>query len=149
MAWPLRRQARTRRQSRRLGRRSCRGDDGAAVVEFVLVGSLLLFVALGVIQVGLLLHARNVLAADAAEGARRAASLGVDPTAGASTAEQLARRSVPGIGRDLSCSSRQSAGPGGLAIAEVTCSAELKMTFVPVGSVHISVTGRSLKETAQ
>jgi Flp pilus assembly protein TadG len=149
MRWPPRRPVRVRPTSRHVRRRASPRDEGAAVVEFVLVGSLLLFVALGVIQVGLLLHARNVLAADAAEGARRAASRGVDVTTGGPTAEQLARSSVPGIGRDLACSSRQATGPGGLAVAEVTCSANLKMTFVPVGSVHVSVTGRSMKETAR
>jgi Flp pilus assembly protein TadG len=143
MPWPLR-----QRVDRRSATRGDGSDEGAAVVEFVLVGSLLLFVAMGVIQVGLLLHARNVLAADAAEGARRAASRGVDVATGAFTAEELARRSVPGIGRELSCSARQAAGPGGLAIAEVSCSANLRMTFVPIGSVRVSVTGRSLKEPA-
>ena len=132
------------------GDRGDRGEAGAAIVEFVLVGALLLFLTLGVIQVGLLLHARNVLAADAAEGARRAASLTADVAAGGAAAEQLARGSVPGLSRDgLSCRARQTAAPGGAPIAEVTCTADLHMTFVPLGSVHVSVTGRSLKEVAQ
>jgi Flp pilus assembly protein TadG len=124
-------------------------QDGAAAVEFVLVGALLLFVALGVIQVGLLLHARNVLAADAAEGARHAASLGVDPASGASVASDLARRSVPGLGDRLTCTARQLAGPDGIPVAEVTCSADLDLGVFQVGSVHVSVTGRSLKEVAR
>ncbi|HMA48085.1 MAG TPA: TadE family protein [Frankiaceae bacterium] len=37
---------------------------------------MLLFLFLGVVQVGMVQHVRNVLAADAAEGARHAASLG-------------------------------------------------------------------------
>lgn len=77
-----------------------RDETGAAVVDFVLVGTLLLFVTFGVIQVGLVLHARNVLAADAAEGARHAASLAVPIGSGAMVAEDLARRSVPGAGED-------------------------------------------------
>jgi Flp pilus assembly protein TadG len=122
------------------------GEEGAAVVEFVLVGALLLFVTLGVIQVGLLLHARNVLAADAAEGARHAASLGADPASGAAVAADLARGSVPGL-TDLTCTARQLAGPGGFAVAEVTCAGDLALGVFHAGAVHVSVTGRSLQET--
>lgn len=123
-------------------------DSGAAVVEFVLVGTLLLFVVFGVIQVGLVLHARNVLAADAAEGARHAASLAVPVDSGAAVATNLAQRSVPGLAPGLNCQARQTTGADGLAIAEVTCDAHLRLTFLPVGDIHVSVTGRSLKETA-
>ena len=123
-------------------------EDGAAIVEFVLVGALLLFVTLGIVQVALLLHARNVLAANAAEGARHAASLGVDPASGAVVAERLARDGVPGLGNNLRCTSRQVAGDDGLALAEVTCSADLQLGIFYAGSVHVSVTGRSLKELA-
>ena len=123
-----------------------RDEAGAAVVEFVLVGALLLFVAFGVIQVGLVLHARNVLAADAAEGARHAASLSVAISSGGPVAEELARRSVPGAGRDLTCTARQTTGAGGLLLAEVTCATRLHLSFVPMGSIHVSVTARSLKE---
>ncbi len=117
-------------------------------MEFVLVGALLLFVAFGVLQVGLVLHARNVLAADAAEGARHAASLAVPVSSGASVATDLARRSVPGLAPGLSCRARQTAGPDGLTLAEVTCDARLRLAFLPVGEVHVTVTGRSLKEVA-
>ena len=129
--------------------RVARDEAGAAVIEFVLVGALLLFVAFGVIQVGLILHARNVLAADAAEGARHAASLNVPVSSGGPVAEELARRSVPGAGRGLTCTSRQTTGSGGLLLAEVTCVADLHVSFVPMGSVHVSVTARSLKEVVQ
>jgi Flp pilus assembly protein TadG len=126
-----------------------RDETGSAVVEFVLVGALLLFVMFGVIQVGLVLHARNVLAADAAEGARHAASLSVPVSSGATLAEELARRSVPGAGDGLTCTSRETAGAGGLQLAEVTCTADLHLAFVPMSSVHVTVTGRSLKEVTQ
>jgi Flp pilus assembly protein TadG len=126
-----------------------RDETGSAVVEFVLVGALMLFVTFGVIQVGLVLHARNVLASDAAEGARHAASLSVPVSSGATVAEDLAKRSVPGAGKGLTCTSREATGAGGLELAEVTCVADLQLTFVPMGSIHLSVTGRSIKEVAQ
>jgi len=47
-----------------------RDDSGAAVVEFLLVSIVLIALLMGVVQVGLYLHVRNVVAASAAEGAR-------------------------------------------------------------------------------
>jgi Flp pilus assembly protein TadG len=126
-----------------------RDETGAAVVDFVLVGALMLFVTFGVIQLGLVLHARNVLASDAAEGARHAASLSVPVSSGATVAEDLAKHGVPGAGKDLTCTSREATGAGGLELAEVTCVANLHLAFVPMGSVHLSVTGRAIKEVAR
>ena len=51
-----------------------RGDSGAAVVDFAMVGALLTVLFLGVLQLGLALHVRNTLTAAAAEGARYAAN---------------------------------------------------------------------------
>ena len=53
-------------------RRPCRRRDerGAAVVDFVLVLVVLVPLVLGILQVALVLHVRNTLAAAAAEGAR-------------------------------------------------------------------------------
>ena len=65
-------------------------DAGAAPVDFVLVGSLLTLLFLGVAQVAIDYHVRNVLAACAAEGARYAANADVaDPQAGADKANAL------------------------------------------------------------
>src|SRR4051812_5098276 len=51
------------------------GEGGAAPVDFVLVGGLLLTpLFLGVVQLGLDLHVRNTLIACASEGARYAAN---------------------------------------------------------------------------
>lgn len=58
-----------------------RSDDaGAAVPEFVMVSGLVVALFLVVFQVGLALHARNVLVSVAAEGARYGANADVsDP----------------------------------------------------------------------
>ena len=70
------------------------------------------------------------------------------PVAPAPTvADDLAQRSVPGLAPGLTCRAQQTAGPGGLAVAEVTCDAGLHLAFLPVGPIHVSVTGRSLKES--
>ena len=49
-------------------------ERGAAVVEFVLVMTILLPLFLGILQLGLFLHVRNTLTACAHEGAREAAN---------------------------------------------------------------------------
>lgn len=50
-----------------------RDDEGSAVVEFVFVSSLLVFLVMGVVQLALVLHVRNTVQDAAAEGARWAA----------------------------------------------------------------------------
>jgi Flp pilus assembly protein TadG len=51
-----------------------RTEQGAAVVDFVLVLVVLVPLFLGILQVGLVLHVRNTLTAAASEGARFAAT---------------------------------------------------------------------------
>jgi Flp pilus assembly protein TadG len=50
------------------------GDRGSAVVDFVLVLVVVVPLFLGILQVALVLHVRNTLAAAASEGARYAAT---------------------------------------------------------------------------
>ena len=47
-----------------------RDDRGSAVIEFVLVGMMLTFLTLAVLQLALALHVRNTVLDAAAEGAR-------------------------------------------------------------------------------
>ena len=44
-----------------------RADDGAAVVDFVLISTLLVFLLFAVLQVAVYFYARNVVAASAAD----------------------------------------------------------------------------------
>lgn len=55
--------------------RRSRAEDGAAVVDFVLVSLVLVPLVLGLVQVALVLHVRNTLTAAATEGARYAATV--------------------------------------------------------------------------
>jgi Flp pilus assembly protein TadG len=71
------------------------GDDGAAVVEFVLVSVLLLGLFLSVVQLGFALYVRNTLVACAADGARYAANADRSPADGAQQTRALIRRSLP------------------------------------------------------
>jgi Flp pilus assembly protein TadG len=63
-----------------------RGDDGSAVVEFVVVVPMLMLLVLATAQVALALHVRSTVTSAAAEGARVAAAAGADPV--------LARRRI-------------------------------------------------------
>lgn len=58
-------------------------EDGAAVVDFVLVTVVLLPLILGILHVALVLHVRNTLTAAASDGARLAATVDAGPVEGA------------------------------------------------------------------
>jgi Flp pilus assembly protein TadG len=123
-------------------------DEGAAVVEFVLIGSLLLLVVLGVVQLALVLHTRNVLSADAAEGARHAANLGRSASSGGPYAGELLRRSLPGAARTVRCTGRPETGAGGVPLTAVTCAGTMPLVLVPLGPrLDLAVTGRAVQET--
>jgi len=113
-----------------------------------MVSTLLLFVFLGVIQVGLVLHIRNTLAANAAEGARHGANLGVDAADGGPYAQRLIAESIPGRS-DTTCTGAQIDGPGGVPLVEVTCEVRVPLSLLPFGGgVTVHVTGHAVKETA-
>lgn len=65
-----------------------RGERGAAVVDFVFVLLLLVPLVVGILQVGLVMHVRNVLSSAASEGARSAARAGAAPADGVTTARR-------------------------------------------------------------
>ena len=68
------------------------GEQGSAVVEFVLVSVLIVVLLLAVLQVAVYVHVRNVVTASAQEGARYAANADVDSALGAGrTVEVVAR----------------------------------------------------------
>lgn len=60
-------------------RRRPGGEHGSAPVDFALVSVLVVALGLGLLQLALGLHVRNVLVDAAGEGARRAALLGGAP----------------------------------------------------------------------
>lgn len=70
------------------------GDEGSAVVEFVLVGVLLTALFLALVQLGLALHVRNTVQASAAEGARYAANADRTRADGEAVARELIRASL-------------------------------------------------------
>lgn len=126
-----------------------RGDDrGSAVAEFALVLILMVMLLLGVLQVGVYLHVRNVVAASAAEGARYAANADVDIGAGAPRSTDLIGRAV-GVrtAANVPCAASPEAGAGGTTLVAVRCRGALPVFFAPLGHLlPVDVVGRALKE---
>jgi Flp pilus assembly protein TadG len=132
----------------RIGRGTS-GDRGAAVVEFVMIAALLMFLLFAVMQVAVYFYVRNIVAAAAADGSRHAASSGVAVDAGGAYADAaVERRLSPTIGHAIPCSGaaeRDSAS--GLPLAVVRCSGHVRSIFFPLGAMlSIDVTSGSLKE---
>ena len=83
-------------------RRALSDDRGSAPVEFVLVGVLLTFLTLAVLQLALALHIRNTVLDAAAEGARFGALADNEPRdAAPRTAELIATAIGPDYARDI------------------------------------------------
>lgn len=78
-------------------RRSREPDDrGSAPVEFVLVGTMLTFLTLGVLQFGFAVYVRNVVHDAAVDGAYHAALADTSLSAGAERTRRVIARTVGG-----------------------------------------------------
>lgn len=74
--------------------RLLRQDAGSAPVEFVLVGSLLTVLTLAVLQVGVVMYARNVATDAAVEGAYRAALADATLADGVASTREILHRAI-------------------------------------------------------
>ena len=121
-----------------------RREAGAAVVDFVLVGSMLTFLFLGIVQLGLALHVRNTLIASASEGARFGARADVDPAIGAERARSLISSSLSDrFAQDVSVSVEDAEG---VQVVVVRVRAPLPVIGL-VGPVDgFDVVGRAFEE---
>ena len=122
-------------------------DRGAAPVEFVLVGSLVVFLFLGVLQLGLLLHMRNVIVSSASEAAHAAAKADATCADGVARFEQLVAQSLAervsaGIHRPVRCGPDESSA----AIVRLSVDVDLPVVFLPFGEVTVSATARAIRE---
>lgn len=110
-----------------------------------MVSVLVLAVVLGVLQLGLALHARNTLISCASEGARHGAKIGSSPDAGADRTRDLIRRSISdGYADDVSVTTEQTAA--GVQVVVVRVSAPLPV-IGPLGpDGALDVTGRAFVE---
>jgi hypothetical protein len=118
-------------------------DGGTAVVETALVSVLLTLLFLGVVQVALVVHVRNVLIDAAGEGARAGALVGRTPEEGATRTRVLISSAIhPGYARDV----RASIEPAGdRQLVVVSVRAPLPLVGL-LGPAELDVTGRALRE---
>jgi Flp pilus assembly protein TadG len=121
-----------------------RADEGAAVVDFVLVLVVLLPLFLGILQVGLVLHVRNTLAAAASEGARYAATIDRPDSAGITrTREQIAGALAARFARDITVHEETVAGAPGVRVDVV---AEVPPLGLWGPAVRLRVSGHAIEE---
>jgi Flp pilus assembly protein TadG len=124
--------------------RRARDQRGSAVIDFVLVLLVLLPFVLGVVQVALVLHVRNTLAAAAAEGARYAATADRGPGDGeAATREQVADAVAGRYADDISVT-RESVG--GQRTVVVTVRATVPALGIGGPGVALEVSGSAVEE---
>ncbi|MCC2315135.1 pilus assembly protein [Cellulomonas sp. zg-B12] len=98
--------------------RACTGDRGSAIVDFTLVGGLVVVLFASVLQLAIVQHVRNTCVDAAAEGARYAAQVGRTPADGAQRTADLLRMSLAErYSQDVTARRVDAAG---LAIVEVT-----------------------------
>ncbi len=121
-----------------------RNQRGAAVVDFVLVLVILLPLFMGVLQLALVLHVRNTLAAAASEGARAAATLDGTPALGVSTAQEQIREVVSAkFARNVTIQSVSVQGAPGY---RVTIQAEVSTLGLGGPGIGVSVSGSAIRE---
>src|SRR3982751_1427884 len=111
-----------------------RRDDGAAVVDFVLVSVLLVSLFLLVFQVGVVLHVRNVLVASAAEGARYGANADRTPEEGADRAKQVIADALgQQVAAAMTCTPVNGEELDGQVVVDVQCTGPMPIVFLPTG----------------
>ena len=123
-------------------------ERGSAVVDFVLVGVLVVGLLLAVLQVAVYVHLRNVVVASAQEGARYAANADVPAGAGADrTLEVVSRATSARTAAGLTCASDQEVDGSGLTLVVVRCTGAVPTVFAALGGLlPLEATGRAVEE---
>jgi Flp pilus assembly protein TadG len=121
---------------------------GSAVVDFVLVGVLVVGLLLAVLQVAVYVHLRNVVVASAQEGARYAANADVPAEAGAGrTLEVVGQATSARTAAGLTCTSQQEVDGSGLTLVVVRCTGAVPTIFAALGGLlPLEATGRAVEE---
>ena len=123
-------------------------ERGSAVVDFVLVGVLVVALLLAVLQVAVYVHLRNVVVASAQQGARYAANADVPAEAGAArTLEIIGSATSTATAAGLACESVQEVDDSGLTLVVVRCAGEVPSIFAALGDLlPLTATGRAVEE---
>jgi len=121
-----------------------RSQRGSAVVDIVLVLLVLVPLVLGIVQVALVMHVRNTLAAAASEGARYAATQGGSAGAGESrTRGQIDEGIAGGFARDIAV---RRVVLGSVATIEVVVRARVPALGLGGPGVDLVVEGHAVAE---
>jgi len=124
-----------------------RGERGSAVVDFVLVSTILVPLFLGILQVGLFLYVRNTVTAAASEGAHYAAALNRAPADGeARTRELIDGVVTDGLVDSVSAEETEIDGQPGV---EVTVHAHMPPLGLWGPGISFTVAGHAVKETGE
>ena len=116
------------------------------MVDFVLVSMLLVPLVLGLVQVGLVLHVRNTLAAAATEGARYGANIDRGPSDGAARTRTQIDDAVAARFAEKVTARRETVD--GVPTVAVTVHASVPPLGLWGPAVELSVTGHGVQETA-
>lgn len=126
--------------------RTGRGEQGSAVVDFVLVTVVLVPLFLGILQLALVLHVRNTLTSAASEGARYAATSDRGPADGAAKArQQIAGVLDPSYADDVAAHVIDIDGAAGI---EVVITATVPALGLGGPSIDLTVRGTAIEELA-
>jgi Flp pilus assembly protein TadG len=124
-----------------------RGERGSAVVDFVLVSTLVVPLFLGILQLGLFLYVRNTVTAAASEGAHYAAVLNRSPADG----EARTRELISGVVRDqlIDGVSADETDVDGQPGVEVAVHAHMPPLGLWGPGMSFTVEGHAVKETGE
>ena len=141
----LQRAGRTLPRSGRL-RPLGQNESGSAVVDFVMVGALVIIVFVALLQVALGVYARNVLTDAAGDGARRAALVGGTEAEARQRVQLLTDAALRRGYVDTVTVSRVSSGD--LRIVEVTVTAPFPVLGLLGPGGTLRVTGHAIDESS-
>ncbi|MEU4195060.1 TadE family protein [Kribbella sp. NPDC026611] len=124
-----------------------RVERGSAVVDFVLVSTLVVPLFLGILQVGLFLYVRNTVTAAASEGAAYAAVINRTPADG----EARTRELISGVVRDqlIDDVAAEETDIDGQPGVEVAVHAHMPPLGLWGPGISFTVEGHAVKETGQ
>ena len=122
-------------------------DRGSATVEFSLVSVLVVFLFLLVVQLGFVLHTRNVLVAAAQEGARYGANADRGPRDAERRAFDVVSDALsPRIAARMDRPRAGLVAVDGAVVMEVELAGPMPLVFVPAGPLRLTVRGHALEE---
>ena len=107
---------------------------------------LLVFLFLGILQLGFVLHTRNVLVAAAQEGARHGANADRGPVDAAGRTREVVSDALSPRVADRMDPQARLVVLDGLPVMEVQLSGPLPLFFLPAGPLRLTVRGHALEE---